>query len=228
METIETRTEIIMPSPSKLFTPAVTTFLILMVIGCILAWHLNAFTSNNLAVTGESVIKGKIWQVITYSFVDPFVWNLIFNMIIVLFMGSSIEREWGTKSFLMLWFVTGISCALIWIFFSLATGRIDVGSGAYSCVFGIIATFGLLYRHTRMWFYFFTLEAQYIAMILIAVGVILCIPQPIALIWVIGALIGYLYVKLRWRMAAPRGGSFKPNTSNKGKSTVSKGFIDID
>lgn len=227
MESFE-RTEIVMPSPTKLFTPAVTTFLVLLIIGFTLSYYLREFTSNNLALSGEYVIKGKIWQIITYSFISPNILSLLFGLTILLFIGSSIEREWGTKSFLMLWFVTGIVCAIIWILFSLVTGNILVGAGSDPCAYGIIATFGILYRHTRMWSFFFTIEAQFIAIFLIAIGLILSIPQPINLIWVSGALVAYIYVKLRWRMASPRGGSFKPNTSNKGKSTVSKGFIDID
>ena len=223
------RVEIQIPSPSKLFTPAVTVILVLMVIGFTLICYARNFTLNNLALVAENVIQGKVWEIITYSYINGCILNLIFNMMIVLFMGSSIEREWGTKSFLALWLVTGVVCGIIWILISLVTGKIFVGIGTDACVYGIIATFGLLYRGTRMWFYFFVLEAQYIAYILIGIGLILCIPQPICFIWVFGALVGYLYVKLRWRMASPRS-SFSSTGSRtpKRKNNGSNGFIDID
>lgn len=211
------------PSPTKLFTPAITTIIVLMIIGFALVHHATEFTLNNIALIAGYFLHGKIWEIITYSFVNSCPWNLIFNGMVVLFIGSTIEREWGTMSFILLWLAVAFVCGIIWVIISLIAGRPFAGIGSESCVYGIIATFGILYRGTRMWFYFFTVEAQNLALILIGIGIVLSIIQPLSLIWVSGALVAYIYVKMRWRMASS-GGSGTPSTEHG----VSDGFVDID
>ena len=217
------QTQINFPSPTKLFTPAITTIIMLMIIGFALVNYATEFILNNFALIAGYFLHGKIWEIITYSFINGCPWNLIINGMVILFIGSTIEREWGTRSFVLLWLVVAIVCGIIWIIVSLIAGRPFAGIGSESCVYGIIATFGILYRGTRMWFYFFTVEAQNLALILIGIGIVLSIIQPLNLIWVFGALAAYIYVKLRWRMASP-GRRSTPSAQHR----VSDGFVDID
>jgi hypothetical protein len=44
------------------------------------------------------------------------------------------------------------------------------------------------------------MEAQYVVLILVAIGLVLGIPQRITWIWVAGAGVGYLYLKVIWRL----------------------------
>ncbi len=215
------KTQITFPSPTKIFTPTITTIIVLIIIGFALINHAANFTVNNLALIVGNVFQGKIWTIVTYPFINGSPWNLIFNGFIILFMGSSIEREWGTKSFIFLWLTLSVSCGLIWIVINLVLNQNFIGIGAGPCAYGIIATFGILYRGTRLWFYFFTLEAQYIAMILIGVGAVISIAQPIFFIWVLGALVAYIYVKMRLRPDAPR--AISPQDDDD-----YEGFVDID
>ena len=215
------KTQITFPSPTKIFTPTITTIIVLIIIGFALVVHATNFTYNNLALITGNVFQGKIWVIFTYPFINGNPWNLIFGGFIILFMGSSIEREWGAKSFIFLWLVLSVICGLIWIIISLVFNKDFIGTGSSPCVYGIIATFGILYRGTRLWFYFFTLEAQYIAMILIGVGAVISIAQPMLFIWVLGALVAYIYVKMRLRPDVPR--AISPQDSDD-----YEGFVDID
>jgi hypothetical protein len=67
---------------------------------------------------------------------------------------------------------------------------------------------------------FWTLEAQHLAWILIALGIIIGIASPWIWIWVSGALVAYLYVKMRWRISS----SIKAPSSNYKPGS----FVDID
>ena len=222
MDTIE-RTEIPITSPTRLLTPAVTVILVLMLIGFVLAVYAPNFTLNNLSLVADYVIQGKVWEILTYTLINGNPFGLIFNGLVVLFIGGMIEREWGTKSFVILWIVTGVACALIWMIISLFAGKLWPGTGSDACVYGIIAAFGVLYRGRRMWFYFFTIEAQVIAIIFIVIGLVISIVQPLNLIWVSGALVAYIYVKLRLRMTLQR-----TTKAFQAKRDVSDGFVDID
>lgn len=217
------QTQVSFPSPAKLFTPAITTIIVLMIAGFALIHHASGFTLDYLILIAQNVLHGRVWQLVTYSFLNGCSWSLVFNGLVVLFMGSTIEREWGTKSFLLLWLVVAVVCGLIWMAVSLIVGQSFAGLGTAACVYGIIGTFGIIFRRKRFWFYFCTVEAQNLALIFIGIGIVLSIAQPISLVWVSGALVAYIYIKLRWSMALKSRGSI-PSVEQR----RSNGFVDID
>ena len=53
------------------------------------------------------------WQPVTHMFMHGGFWHLIFNMYTLSIFGSVLERVWGTKKFLLFYFVTGIGAALV-------------------------------------------------------------------------------------------------------------------
>jgi membrane associated rhomboid family serine protease len=221
MAEFEQRIEWAIPSPRKLFTPAVVTALLFLITGFSVIYYAPEFTFKYMALSVGGIMSGKIWQLVTYPFFESCSWNLIFDSLLILFIGSSIEREWRTGSFVLLWLVVSIACGLVWLAVSALLGRNYIGFGSASCAYGIIAVFGLLYRKKRFLAFFWAMEAQYIAWGLIAIGIVLGIRQPMGWIWVSGALVAYLYVKMRWR-AISSGGSISPGRYTPG------GFVDID
>ena len=53
------------------------------------------------------------WQPLTHMFMHGGFWHLFFNMYTLFIFGSVLENVWGTKKFLLFYFVTGIGAALI-------------------------------------------------------------------------------------------------------------------
>lgn len=210
-------------SPTKIFTPAVTSILVLSILGLILTMLMPDFATKFLALSGQGLLHGMIWQLVTYVFVNSMPINLIFSALMILFIGSAIERQWRTGSFIVLWLVISVICGLLWVLLSLILGVNYVGTGAGACTYGLLAIFGMLNRGRRISIFMATLEAQYLVIIFIAIGIILNIMQPIGLIWISGALVAYLYIKLRWKMSEK---SAAPN--NLSASGQRGRFIDID
>lgn len=222
MADFQTRTQMVMPSPSKLFTPAVTTIIALLIAGFALATYFPGFTVRYLGLSSQGVFSGKLWQVITYSLINPCASALIFNGIMVLFIGSSIERVWRTRSFVLLWVVVSVVCAVLWMLVSLVLGQNMVGMGSAACGYGLIAAFGILNYRKRVFTLLCTIEAQYLAMIFIGIGIVISIASPFNLIWVSGALVAYLYIK--WTLRRRTGTKTVDSFSRGGGS----GFVDID
>jgi membrane associated rhomboid family serine protease len=221
MAEVETRFELVFPSPRKLFTPAVTCILILLVTGFALINYASGWVINYFALSAGGILHGRIWQLLTYSFINADVGQMILGGMMVLFIGSAVEREWRTGSFVLLWLVVSVVCGLIWIIVSAILGRNFIGMGPASCAYGLIAVFGLLNRKKRFLALFWTVEAQHIAVGLIVIGIIAGIQRPITWIWVTGALVAYLYVKLRWRIS--NAAKAAPSRNYKPQS-----FVDID
>ena len=55
----------------------------------------------------------RFYQVITYMFLHGDFWHLFFNMFALWMFGKPIEERFGTKRFLIYYFVTGIGAAVI-------------------------------------------------------------------------------------------------------------------
>lgn len=210
----EQRVELALPTPAKLLTPGVVALLVLMIVGFALLSYLPGFTTAALALNPKAVLSGSMWQLLTYPFVNGGC-SLIGNGILILFLGSAVEREWRTRSFLFLWLVVSVVCGLIWIgitfvlliFFSLS---LPPGATASSCGYGIIGTFGLLFLRRRFLLFFWTIEAQQFAWLLIAIGLVIGIAWPPMWIWVAGAGVAYLYLKLIWRLRVGSSTGGKP------------------
>jgi len=217
------QTRITFPSPTKLFTPGVTALIVLMIAGMLLSTFAPGFTSGFLALTAQNVIRGRIWQLVTYPFVSGSPMNLVFSGLMVLFVGSTIEREWRTTSFLLLWLVISVGCGLLWVIVNLLTGNNFVGMGASACTYGLLATIGLLFRGRRFFMFFATVESRHLVLILIAIGILMNIRSPINLVWISGALVAYVYIKLQWRMAPQSHGSV-PSVGQR----RSGNFVDVD
>ena len=222
MSYFETRSQMSFPAPSKLFTPAVTIIIILMIIGFVITTYAPALVSDYLALSSSGVFSGKVWQLITYPFINGCPQGVIFGGLMILFIGSSLERQWHTKSFVALWLVITLGCGFLWIIVSMLFGGNFLGMSTAGCGYGLLATYAVLNRGRRISMLFVTLEAQYLAIIFIAIGLIMSIASPLNFIWVSGAGIAYLYVKLRLQNRHRSLGQ----DSSKNKS--SGGFVDID
>jgi membrane associated rhomboid family serine protease len=223
MNDSQQQTQIFSPSPTKIFTPGVIAILILLILGEVVSKVAPDFTKNFLVLSTRNIIKGRVWQLVTYPFISGMMVNLIFNGIMVLFVGSAIEREWRMASFLLLWIVLSVGCGLIWVAVNLATGNNFYGIGASGCTYGLIATMGLLFRDRLFFVLFATIKCPHLALILIVIGILINMSIPIYLVWILGAPVAYVYVKLRWSMADK--GRRSASSAEQGSS---RGFVDID
>jgi membrane associated rhomboid family serine protease len=168
-----------------------------------LTHYATGFTLENLALTDSVLNDFKVWQLFTYSFISGGC-GLLFNGCIVLFLGSAIEREWKTRATFLLTVTVIVTCGITWILFNLLLGRNNPGMGSGAMAYGFIGAFGILFRKQRFLAFLWTVEAQTIAWILIAIGIVFGIASPITWIWVGGALVAYAVTKAKWGFAVSR------------------------
>ena len=106
------------------------------------------------------------WQPVTHMFMHGGFWHLFFNMYTLYIFGSVLERVWGTRKFLVFYFVTGLGAALIhtgveWIQMQSWLGQAAEGSaaalssihalkmtptvGASGAIYGVLMGYAMLY-----------------------------------------------------------------------------------
>ena len=83
------------------------------------------------------LILVRPWTVVTYMFLHGGWMHIIFNMIVLFFFGPRVEARLGSNRFIALYFIAGISGALL--SFVLAPGAAIIGASA--AVFGVETAF---------------------------------------------------------------------------------------
>ena len=119
--------------------------------------------------------------------------------------------------------VVSVTCGLLWMIAGLLLRTNYVGMGMSACGYGLIAAFGVLFYRRLVLTILWTVEAQYLSWFLIGVGIVLGIPQPITWIWVSGAGVAYIYIKLRRRENVGRAKIRRSTSRDRGGD-----FVDID
>jgi membrane associated rhomboid family serine protease len=78
--------------------------------------YYNIELDNYLALYFYKSPNFEPFQYITYMFMHADFWHILFNMYALFIFGVALERVWGSKRFLIFYFVTGIGAALIHTF----------------------------------------------------------------------------------------------------------------
>lgn len=108
-----------------------------------------------LALSLDGIRHGYLWQPFTYMFLhDPLHFShILFNMMMLYFLGPETERAMGSKHFLAMYLISGVLGGLGWIWLSPRPYAVCVG--ASGAIFGILAAFATLYPNRELMLLFF-------------------------------------------------------------------------
>lgn len=133
-----------------------------------------------LALYPYQVIENfYVWQLFTYMFLhslSPF--HILFNMLILWFFGSELEKHWGARFFTIYYFFSGLGAALIYCLgvaiYSSVTGvrtpLVIPVMGASGALFGLLLAYGLIFSERIMYFLgMFPLKAKYFVLLVGAI-----------------------------------------------------------
>jgi membrane associated rhomboid family serine protease len=166
-----------------------------------------------LALTPSLLVHGWVWQLVTYSFVNPSLLGLIFGMLIIWLLGAMLETTFGTRwlvRYYVLCALGGAACSTALAYSRLVPAAPDIAiSGVAGVYFGLLIAFGVLFAD--MEFILFPLpifmKAKYLAGATLVVSLLFAVTGPAGLLGLgqLGGLIaGFVYVKFfhRGRFAA--------------------------
>jgi membrane associated rhomboid family serine protease len=167
------------------------------------------FLKAHLALRPIAIVHGEIWQLATYSLIQPGILSILFSMLTLWFTGSLLEGSYGSRWLTELYWTSVIGGAAIAsaVSFTHVFGlRPDVGAiGAWAGIFGLLVAIAMLFgdQEFLLWFVL-RIKAKYMVAIyiLIAIAVLLKEADSFgALLQLSGALAGFLFVRF-----APRRG----------------------
>lgn len=86
------------------------------------------------------------WQLITYSFLHAGFAHIFLNMFALFMFGSEIERLYGSRWFLALYFASVVTAALAQLVFAAVSGAPPYPTvGASGGIFGVLLVFGMTF-----------------------------------------------------------------------------------
>ena len=87
-------------------SPVSVAICILMVVGAILGTFAPSFTIENLAFDGH--LFPKVWTLFTYPYIGYVTLFLVFGILWIFWIGSAVERDLGSKKFLIVWLFASV------------------------------------------------------------------------------------------------------------------------
>jgi membrane associated rhomboid family serine protease len=206
--------------PGRLFTPVVTA-LILLNIACYVMVVTPGGPGEQIPrwfgfSLGSALGNLMLWQLFTYPLVSGCLSGLLFFAFLMLFFASALERQWGSRWFLIFFLVasavTGLVRALP------QSGVVLVGSTGFGCA--VLAAFGWVHRYQNMFIFFTTVRASRLVMVLLFIVFLQCLPAPMNLLWLAGIPLGVVFARM---LETKQLGSISPK-----RSRISSRFSGID
>ncbi len=167
-----------------------------------------------LMLNPVQIAHGYLWQFFSYLFLHANVLHLLFNMLMLYFLGIEVESEIGSKRFLQLYISGGLVGGFLWYLFNIHSHIPMIG--ASGAVYSVVIAFGTLYPNRPITLLIFfvlpmTLLAKYLAIGIVAISIIFSLSgsSDIAhLAHLGGALFGYVFIKSlqsnrRWFFSFP-------------------------
>ncbi len=189
------------------------------------------------------VHKLALWQLFTYMFLHGYtdIFHILINMLVLWMFGCELEREWGSKQFLLYYFICGAGAGLFQVFLDI-NSTISV-VGASGAIYGLLMAFGLLFPERIITFLIFfilpvNIKAKYLVMIIGGISLFSGVFGPASNVahfaHLGGMIVGFLYLKMdwRWKAARNRAGSWKgtaytppaPGKSSRGLASLKDWF----
>ena len=127
------------------------------------------------------------WQILTHMFMHGGFWHIFFNMYALAIFGPVLENQWGSRKFLIFYFVVGIGAALchnlvmhLQITHAAAAGNTALAQslmriptiGASGAIYGVLLGFAMLFPNAELrlvFLPFFPLKAKWLILIFAAI-----------------------------------------------------------
>ena len=198
------------------FRPGIThgiRWLVIANIICFVVQQLIGIALNSELIFGFMpalvVLRGFVWQPVTYMFLHGDVVHLLWNMFLLWMFGCDVERRWGTRRFIRFYLLGGVAGALMTLLAAFLSAQIaqSLTIGASGAVLAVLVAYAMLFPDNRVTLLLFfvlpiTMKARNMAIGLMVITVLWILssrggqgPNIAHLAHLGGLAFGYLYVK---------------------------------
>ncbi|MBP8604790.1 MAG: rhomboid family intramembrane serine protease [Phycisphaerae bacterium] len=99
----------------------------------------------------NAVYMIQLWRVITYQFLHGGVGHLLFNLMVLYFMGPLVECQWGSKAFLKFYLICGAAGGIVYtLLVLLHVLPAAMMVGASGAIYGVMAALAVMFPQMRV------------------------------------------------------------------------------
>ncbi|HET6422413.1 MAG TPA: rhomboid family intramembrane serine protease [Planctomycetaceae bacterium] len=104
------------------------------------------------ALTVDDVLSGQVWRLATYAFLHDRgnLWHLVINMLMVWWLGTTLERMYGSREFLWFYLTAAVFGGVAHLLWGLAFPGGPV-EGASGVVMAILMVYAIHYPRQQIW-----------------------------------------------------------------------------
>lgn len=112
--------------------------------------HMQLTVSNMFAMMPQAVVKlGTVWSFLTYMFMHGNIQHILFNMLALLIFGMPVERQMGSKEFILFYLTTGILAGIFsFIVYYFTSNPIIPLVGASGAVFAVQLAYAIFFPNS--------------------------------------------------------------------------------
>ena len=177
-----------------------TCFLLFSILKAVGAYNLVGL----LGLSATGLTNGFIFQLITYPLIEVNLMGFIFNSLVIWFIGSELEKQWGSKIYVRFLLINIIGVGIIYslvnvLFFGTNTGAIPL-HGLTGINFAMLIAYALLYPDRQMsLMMIFPMRARTFCWILAGIEAYMALFSKLASAWahLLAMVISYLIIRFQ-------------------------------
>ncbi|MCY4523547.1 MAG: rhomboid family intramembrane serine protease [Halobacteriovoraceae bacterium] len=162
---------------AQIHTPKLTSTNKILIIFMVLFFVLGAIMEKNglsligiLGLTANGVFQGAIYQLFTWPFIGRGLLEVVFNCLLLWFLGSELENMWGKRRYLVfvLWTIMGAGIIFLGLSLFFFSGSSLALTGMAGLVDALLLAYAILFPDRVFHFMLIIpVQAKYFCMILI-------------------------------------------------------------
>ncbi|MAW07904.1 MAG: hypothetical protein CME61_06425 [Halobacteriovoraceae bacterium] len=137
-----------------------------------------AYFSHFFSLNGGTFFSGLIFQILTYPFFASGLFEILFDCLILWFLGGSLESLWGPKKYLQFLLVSVIVGGALFLGVSSFLPAWPSLSGPGALTYPLLIAYGVLYPERDLLLIFFPIKAKWFCLIILGMQTYLGIFSP--------------------------------------------------
>lgn len=199
---------------SSMYVPKLSRINKFIIIVCAAVFFLNLILSKTihvhlvhfLALTPPSLLNGQVHQLITYPFINDGFLSIVFECMIVWFIGSDLEARWGEKTYIQFLLSSIVGAAVFYSIYSLIIyGTYPAFSvhmmGLSGLCYALLIAYGLIFSDRVLSFMMiFPVQAKYFVWLIVGIELVMTFAsstRETALGHLLAMGCGYLFLRYR-------------------------------
>lgn len=101
----------------------------------------------------QLVLHGQVWRLITYAFCHDTStpWHIVFNMLALWWFGTTLEQMYGTREFVLFYFVAALISGLTFVLLQLILGEMTPAIGASGAVMAVLVLYAIHFPRQQIY-----------------------------------------------------------------------------